>query len=333
MRKPNVKMLDVARHAGLSRATVSLAFKDSPLLRVETRKQVIESAKALGYIYNRNAANLRRTRSDMIGMIINDLSNPFFAELAVGCERVLQNTGHVVVLANTGEQVERQSVVIGRMREQGVAGVIICPARGTPANAFKDLVEAGIPIVQAMRVSDPVHASSVLPDNRSGAKSAVLHLAAKGHRRIAFAGGFDNTSVLHDRLGGYRDGMAEARLPVHPDWVVGGPPTRAFGATLADRFSSLAEPPTALLAFNDAVALSFCNSLRRKGWEPGSSFAVIGFDDVQEAAYAVPALSTVAVDPIGLGERAAAMLIEKIGNASMDPQRYVGPARLVIRET
>jgi LacI family transcriptional regulator len=150
MPKPNVKMLDVARHAGLSRATVSLAFKNSPLLREDTRKQVIEAARTLGYIYNRNAANLRRTRSDMIGMIINDLTNPFFAELAVGCERVLQSTGHVVVLANTDEQVDRQATVLGRMREQGVAGIIICAARGTPANAFRDLIDAGIPVVEAM---------------------------------------------------------------------------------------------------------------------------------------------------------------------------------------
>jgi LacI family transcriptional regulator len=333
MRKPKVKMLDVARHAGLSRATVSLAFKDSPLLRVETRKQVIDAAKALGYIYNRSAANLRRTRSDMVGMIINDLTNPFFAELAVGCERVLRNTGHVVVLANTGEQVDRQTAVIERMREQGVAGIIICPARGTPADAFGDLVDAGIPIVQAMRVSDTVNASSVLPDNRAGAREAVIHLAGKGHRRIAFAGGFDDTSVLTDRLGGYHDGMREAGLAVAPEWVVEGAPTRAFGATLAERFSTLTEPPTALLAFNDAVALGFCHGLRRRGMEPGRDIAVIGFDDVKEAAYAVPALSTIAVDAEGLGEKAAAMLIEKIDNSSMDPQRYVGPARLVIRET
>jgi LacI family transcriptional regulator len=333
MPKPNVKMLDVARHAGLSRATVSLAFKNSPLLREDTRKQVIEAARTLGYIYNRNAANLRRTRSDMIGMIINDLTNPFFAELAVGCERVLQSTGHVVVLANTDEQVDRQATVLGRMREQGVAGIIICAARGTPANAFRDLIDAGIPVVEAMRLSDADHASSVLPDNRAGAKTAVLHFADHGHRRIAFAGGFDDTSVLRDRLGGYRDGMAEAGLMVHSDWIVEGAPTRAFGATLAERFSNLAEPPTALLAFNDAVALGFCNGLRRRGSEPGKDFAVIGFDDVKEAAYAVPSLSTVAVDAEGLGEKAARMLIENIGKASTELQRYVGPARLVIRET
>jgi LacI family transcriptional regulator len=333
MRKANVKMLDVAEAAGVSRATVSLAFKHSPLLKEETRRQVIAAAEALGYVYNRNAANLRRTRSDTVGMIINDLTNPFFAELAVGCERVLQNTGHVVMLANTAEQPERQAVVLRRMLEQGVAGVIICPARGTAADAFAELTEAGVPVVQAMRVSDATTASSVLPDNRAGARAAIAHLAGRGLTRIAFAGGFEDTSVLAERLGGYRDGMAEAGLPIATDWILRGPPTREFGASIAPRLAGLSGPPQALLAFNDAVALGLCAGLRRLGLAPGQDIAVIGFDDVSEAASASPALSTVAVDPQGLGEKAAAMLLGKIERASAAPERYVGPVRLMLRET
>lgn len=319
--------------AGLSRATVSLALRGSTLLRPETTRLVHDAARALGYVYNRNAANLRRTRSDTVGLIINDLTNPFFAELAVGCERVLHSTDHMVMMANTAESVERQRAVLARMREQDVAGVIICPARGSPRDAFADLLDAGIPVVQAMRMCDPVEASSVLPDNRAGACTAVLHLAANGHRRIAFAGGFANTSVLVDRLGGYRDGLEAARLPFDAALVFEGAPTRAFGLSLAADAVRGPDPPTALLAFNDIVALGFCLGLRRVGMEPGRDFAVIGFDDVWEAAHAVPALSTVAVDVEALGARAAHMLLETIGADDAHVQRHVGAVRLVIRET
>jgi LacI family transcriptional regulator len=333
MRRPVVTMLDIARKAGLSRATVSLAMQGSALLRAETRQQVLDAATALGYVYNRGAANLRRLRSDIVGMVINDLTNPFFAELAVGCERILQGAGHVVFVANTAESPLRQAEVIKRMQEQGVAGLIICPARGTPEDAFAPLHAVGIPVVQAMRFVDRKRASVVIPDNVAGSAAAMAHLAGLGHRRIAFAGGFHDTSVLEDRLRGYREGLSRAGLAFDRALVFEGAPTREFGSDSVGRILDGPDAPTALLAFNDAVALGFCLGLRRSGKEPGRDVAVIGFDDVSEAAYSMPALSTVAVDPQGLGEHAAQMLLRKIGQASPQMEHYVGPVALMIRET
>ncbi len=266
-------------------------------------------------------------------MIINDLTNPFFAELTVGCERILRGENYVVFLANTGESAERQAEVIGRMREQRVAGVIICPARGSSEAAFAPLHEAGIPVVQAMRAVDRLRASAVAPDNRAGAALAVASLASRGAARIAFAGGFNDTSVLGERLGGYRDGLAAAGLPFRADLVFEGAPTRDFGAALAARLAGEGALPDAILAFNDAVALGFCTGMRRSGLQPGKDVAVIGFDDVSEAAYSVPALSTVAVDPRRLGEKAAQMLLDQINAEAAAPQFHTGPVRLVIRET
>lgn len=333
MRRRNITMLDIARQAGVSRATVSLAMQGSPLLRAETRDQVIAAADALGYIYNRGAANLRRENSDVVGIVINDLTNPFFAELVVGCEGVLSAAGYVVFLANTSESAEQQAKVMRRMREQRVAGVIVCPARGTTADAFAELHGAGIPVVQAMRFVETDRASIVIPDNASGAFAAVAHFAQRGHRRIAFAGGFEGVSVLEDRRAGYRDGLIAAGLTPDPRLEMLGPPTRELGVSIADILLKSADPPTALLAFNDAVALGFCVGLKRSGKEPGRDVAVIGFDDVKEAAFAQPALSTVAVDAQKLGEEAATMFLSQINSGKTRPQRYVGPVHLVIRET
>jgi LacI family transcriptional regulator len=333
LRKTLVTMSDVARKAGVSRATVSLAMQASPLIRPETRALVTEAAQALGYIYNRGAANLRKARTDIVGLVINDLTNPFFAELAVGCERVLQSAGYVVFIANTAEAPLRQAEVIRRMQEQGVAGLIVCPARGSPQDAFELLYESGVPVVQAMRRLERARASVVVPDNRAGAARAMAHLVGLGHRRIAFAGGFGDTSVQLDRLAGYRDGLKAAGLRDDPALVVSGPPTREFGAAMVGGLLAGKAPATALLGFNDAVALGACSGLRHFGREPGRDFAVVGFDDVAEAAQAAPALTTIAVDPQGLGERAAQMVLRKVGQTPPTPESYIGATQLVIRES
>jgi LacI family transcriptional regulator len=333
MRRTTVTMLDVARHAGVSRATVSLALQGSPLLKAETRQQVVQAATALGYVYNRGAANLRKLRSDSVGMVINDLTNPFFAELAVGCERVLQCAGHVVFLANTAEDSSRQADVLKRMQEQGVAGIVVCPARGTVVEALAALHIGGIPVVQAMRYVDLQHASIVIPDNSAGATAAVAHLVTLGHRRIAFAGGFKDTSVFSERTSGYRAGLEAAGIERDPALIVQGPPTREFGVAAVPGLLAGPQPATAVLAFNDTVALGICRALQRFGQEPGRNFAVIGFDDVSESAHSIPALSTIAVDPQGLGEIAARMLLRQIGQSTAKIEKYVGPVRLVIRDT
>jgi LacI family transcriptional regulator len=331
--RETVTMLEIAKKAGVSRATVSLALQGSGLIRPKTREHVAETARALSYVYNRGAANLRKSRSNIVGMVINDLTNPFFAELAVGCERVLQGAGHMSFIANTAESPVRQAEVMRLMREQGISGLIVCPARGTTRDAFKEFLASGIPVIQAMRRLEGSRASVVIPDNRRGAALAVSHLVSLGHERVAFAGGFGDTSVHEDRVAGYRDGLDAAGITFDPGLVFKGPPTRDYGAASVAEIIGGSNPATALLGFNDAVALGVCNGLRRFNREAGRDFAVIGFDDVTEAAHAVPALTTIAVDPQGLGERAAQMILRKVGEERSMPEEYVGAARLIIRES
>src|SRR5712672_980553 len=135
-----VTIIDIAREAGVSKSTVSLVLKMSPLVKDETRQRVTKAMDALGYVYNRGAASLRRARSDVVGIVINDLTNPFFAELAVGCERVLQSAGFISFIANTAENPVRQAEVVRRMREHGIAGLIVSATRGTAEDAFDDMI-------------------------------------------------------------------------------------------------------------------------------------------------------------------------------------------------
>ncbi|RVB54536.1 LacI family transcriptional regulator, partial [Mesorhizobium sp. M7A.F.Ca.CA.004.06.1.1] len=136
-------IFDIAREAGVSKSTVSLVLQGSGLIRPETASKVRKAIEDVGYVYNRGAANLRKAHSNVIGMVINDLTNPFFAELAVGMERVFQSAGIVPFIANTAENPVRQEEVLKSLMEQGVAGLIVSPARGTTPGAFRRIETAG----------------------------------------------------------------------------------------------------------------------------------------------------------------------------------------------
>jgi LacI family transcriptional regulator len=335
MADKRITVIDIAHAAGVSKSTVSLVLQGSSLVNEATRAKVSSVIRELGYVYNRGAANLRQSnaKSKIIGIVVNDLTNSFFAELAVGVDMVVQSAGYVQFLSNSGENVDRQREVIASMREHGICGLIVSPARGTDAADLKPLVASGIPVVVAVRNVPGARVSSVMSDNHGGAFAAVEHLIALGHRRIAFLGGFSDTAVFAERFEGYRDAMRKAGLSVTDELVIGSAPSRAGGVDAIGRALSLADRPTAALCLNDAVAFGVCDGLRARRMEAGEDFAVVGFDDVIEAKTAVPALTTVSVDPQGLGQRAAQLLLKQINAGKADAEAVVSSVRLVVRQS
>jgi LacI family transcriptional regulator len=334
MSKGRVTVIDIARAAGVSKSTVSLVLQGSPLVNEMTRAKVNATIRELGYVYNRGAANLRQTASTrIVGIVVNDLTNSFFAELAVGVDVVMQSAGYVQFLSNTGESVGRQREVVASMREHGISGLIVSPARGTEANDLKPLVASGVPVVVVVRNVPGAKVSSLISDNRAGSIAAVEHLLRLGHRRIAFLGGFPDTAVFAERTEGYRQAMRQAGLDAGDDLIVSSAPSRAGGVAAIERAMLIADRPTAALCFNDAVAFGVCDGLRTRKLEPGKDFAVVGFDDVIEAQTAVPALTTVSVDPQGMGRRAAQLLLKQINSGKPDAEAIVSSVRLVVRQS
>lgn len=334
MNRSRVTVVDIARAAGVSKSTVSLVLQASPLVNEQTRAKVNAAIRELGYVYNRGAANLRQTASSkIVGIVVNDLTNSFFAELAVGMDMVMQSAGYVQFLANTAESVDRQREVIASMREHGISGLIISPARGTEAADLKPLTAAGVPVVGVVRNVAGAKISSLTSDNHAGARAATEHLIALGHRRIAFLGGFSDTAVSSERMQGYRETLATAGIAPDAALVVTSAPSRAGGVAAIERAMLIADGPTAALCFNDAVAFGVCDGLRARGREPGRDFGVVGFDDVIEAESAVPALTTVSVDPQGMGRRAAQMLLKQINSGRVEPETIVSSVRLVVRQS
>jgi LacI family transcriptional regulator len=329
-----VTVIDLAHAAGVSKSTVSLVLQGSPLVKDETRARVNRVMSEMGYVYNRGAANLRQAKSKIVGIIVNDLTNSFFAELAVGVDTIVQSAGYVQFMGHSAEDVHRQSELVASMREHGVAGLIISPARGTEVADLKPLVESGIPVVLAMRNIPGAKVSSLLSDNVTGARAAVQHLLDLGHRRIAFLGGFADTQVFAERAQGYRDALFRAGLPIDEACMIPSSASRAGGVDSVGRLMAVGgEPVTAALCFNDAVAFGVCDGLRARKLEPGPDFSVVGFDDVIEARTAVPALTTVSINPQRMGQQAAQLLFKQINAGRAEPEAIRTAARLVVRDS
>ena len=211
---------DVAREANVSKSTVSLVLQGSPLIARDTAERVRQATEALGYVYNRRAADLRRKSTKVIGIVINDLLNPFFAELLVGMERRLADAGYISLMAHTDERLDVQEKVLTSMREYNAAGLILCPAFDTPSELLEAIRAAGTPLVITVRPVGTGEYDFVGADHERGTMAATRHLIEQGHRRIAFLGRIGGGPVYERRLAGYRGAMRERNLPVAAEWIV-----------------------------------------------------------------------------------------------------------------
>jgi LacI family transcriptional regulator len=323
-------IVDVARVAGVSKSTVSLVISGSGLVAESTRERVSDAMSELGYIYHRGAATLRGARSGVLGMVINDLSNPFFVEMAIGIEEACQGGAFIPFLANAVENPVRQLQAIRSMREHGAAGLFLSPAIGTSLAELKVLV-ADMPVVQVMRRLPGLKASFVAPENREGARNATAHLIAAGHRRIAFVGGVASMVVRAERLAGYLLALEEAGLDHDPPLIVETPINYSGGAAALAQLMSLSRSPTAALCFNDVVAIGLIRAFAASGVVVGKEFGIIGFDDIGEARHTFPALTSVAVDGRNLGSRAAQLLMRQLASGDFEPETILCPTTLIIR--
>jgi len=326
-----VTLVDVARHADVSRATASLVLRDSPLVADETRRRVQDSMRQLGYVYHRAAATLRTRRSHTVGLVVTDITNPFYSELTVGVEEQLDAANHVVMLVNTAESLDKQERLLAAVHENNADGVLFCPAEGTSRATIDSLRDRHLPVVLLVRYLFDVDIDYVGADNALGAALAVEHLIAHGHRRIAFIGGPAASSARRDRLRGYRDAMARHGLPVDGALLPTSPSTRDGGHAAIGGLLTLADPPTAALCYNDVVAFGVMLGLQATGRVVGRDVAVAGFDDIAEAALWYPALTTVSVQPRRIGAEAARLLLERIAHPDELPRRVILPPTLAVR--
>jgi LacI family transcriptional regulator len=326
-----VTVTDIARGCGVSRATVSLVLRGSPRVHADTRARVEAELKRQRYVYNRGAANLRRQTSSSIALVINDLSNPFFAEFAAGVDEALGEEGYVTLLGSTGESPERQHAVLESLIEHSPAGMILSPAEHSDGERIQRLLGTQVAMLVFNRELPGVDWDFLALDNRRGARLATEHLLSLGHRRIAFFGGHADSSSCQQRRRGYDEAMHAAGHSPEPDWLVECAPNRVEAAretaTLLARDAGL----TAAVCYNDNVALGLKLGLLARGIQGGGEFALTGFDDIPEAALSTPPLTTLAVEPRARGRQAAELLLQRVRDRDAPTRRIVAPVHLVVR--
>lgn len=331
--KARLTITEIARAAGVSKSTVSLVLNNSPLVKPVTARKVKITAKKLGYVYNRSAASLRHGNSNIIGMVVNDLNNSFFVELLVGAERVLCAANYTTLLAHTGEQLPLQQQVLGSMREQKTAGLILCPALNTPATLAITLKKWGLPFVCVMRPFADEHSDFVGGDNYQALKLATQHLIDLGHQHIAFIGRNSTNNVSIVRQEGYMDCLAENQLPVNPAWIIESHISMQGGKQAMHTLLNLSHKPSAVVCYNDLVATGVLNEIYASGLTAGKDIAVVGSDDVATSCYCNPPLTTVALHSKKIGELASQLLLKRLKQPEAPPMRELLAPQLIIRQS
>jgi LacI family transcriptional regulator, galactose operon repressor len=327
-RRPTMR--DVAAVAGVSLSTVSRVVNGSPPVRADLAEKVQRAVEIVGYRHNLAARNLRRADrvSASLGLVFEDVSNPFFSAIHRGVEDVASTRSVLTFAGSSDEEPEQERALTEAFLARRVDGLIVVPATGDHSYLSRE-VAVGLALVFVDRPPRFLDADTVLSDNAGGARTAVSHLIGAGHRRIAFLGDRPEIFTASERLSGYREALAEHGIREDPA-LVQHPAFRAsdVDATLRELFEA-PEPPTALFTAQNLITLSAIRTLHHRGLQ--HSVALVGFDDVPLTDVLDPGVTVVAQDPYGIGRRAAELVFSRLDGYDGPLRREVLPTRLIER--
>lgn len=320
----------VAKEAGVSIPTVSQVMRGTGRISEETRKKVLSAARKLHYVPNSRAAAMRSGENREIGFVINQLGNPFNAEVVRGVVDLLEAEGYLVSIVDTRDDRDRQSRQLDSFIRHGRGGLLWVPAVDTPEEIFDMLVAQRIPVVTFLRHvrRDFDHVGI---RNVEATETATRILIDKGHRAIAYLGGTEKNAVRNERTAGYHAAISEGTDYTPITWNCED--NKLAGLEAMAALLHAHPEVTAVVCNGDMVALGACLALTQAGLRAGADVSVFGFDDIQDAAVAIPALSTMAVSPHKLGRKLARVLLERIEDPDAPPVVMEVSAEPVIRET
>ncbi|MEU7791693.1 LacI family DNA-binding transcriptional regulator [Amycolatopsis sp. NPDC049159] len=326
----NPKLRDVAEHAGVSVRTVSNVVNGFRYVAPATRERVQASIDALGYRPNLAARTLRRGRTGLIALVIPEIDSPYFAELAARTVRIAEARGLTVLIDQTDGDAEREKQLLHGQRSQLVDGVLFSPWAVAPAElaARTDPV----PLVLLGEHDGTAGVDHVAIDNVAAAREATGHLLSASRRRVAALGIQPRSlnATARQRLTGYREALAAAGLPAVPELEV---PVRrlhrADGHAAMLDLLELPEPPDAVFCFTDELALGALRAAADRGIAVPDELALVGFDDIEDGRYSVPALTTVSPDK----DRIAELALDRLTQPTTEPRSIVAPHRLIVRGT
>jgi LacI family transcriptional regulator len=301
-------MRDVADHAKVSPMTVSRTLRGDPQVSLEMRERVLASVEALRYRRNDAARGLRTGRSSgLLGLVVTNLSNPFYSELALGVERLAAEHGRRVMLGNTGGDLARERQLVDDLASRRVDGVIVVPSGNDHAHLDPEGLH-GLPVVLATRPPSGPRVDCVVVDDFGGTRAAAARLVAAGHRRIGFLGLERSQWTGTERLRGFASALEEAGLTVDDTLVRSVPPTPGAAEAETRKLLAGADPPSALFAANNRNTLGAYRAISAMG----TVTTLAGFDDIPLADLFATPISVVTYDPGEVGHRAAELLLERI---------------------
>lgn len=325
-------MRDVAERADVSVTTVSHVVNETRHVSDELRGRVQEAMDALGYRPNRLARSLRCGETHTIGVIVPDISNPFFAEVARGIEDTSFARKYSVILCNSDGDLEKELFYTSVLTSKQVDGILFVAA-GMSTGRIRKLQEERIPVVVVDREIPDVSVDEVLIDNVRGGGAVTRHMIELGHRRIGCITGPSDLTPSAERVTGYCRALQEADLPVDEEIVLRGDFRYEGGYHAGRQLLERADPPTAVFACNDLMAVGILRAAREMGYRVPADLSVAGFDDVRLASFASPALTTVAQPKYDMGVLATELLLGRMEDHDRPPRHRLLETRLIVRRS
>ncbi|MCY0906368.1 LacI family DNA-binding transcriptional regulator [Arthrobacter sp. H14-L1] len=323
-----VTIRDVAAAAGVSVGTASRVLSGNPATSAASRERVAAAVARLDFHPNAQARSLRSTRTRTIGLLVSDVRNQFFADLAHAVEQAALAHGYVILLGNANEREDQQDRYLDTLISQRVDGIIVAP-QGDGSGVIRSLLRRGIPTVFVDRTVDGIDLPSVTTDSGHGIRQAVEHLADQGHTRIGYIAGPQAISTGRERFNAYTRAIEANGLSRDPALVYFGDFQAASGSSGVHALLNLEQPPTAILAADSPMATGAVAMLHRLGVRIGTDMALVAFDDIEWFALLQPALSVISHSVEKMGREAVDLLLQVIDGGA--PESIVLPSELIVR--
>jgi len=330
-----IRLIDIARKTGYSVSTVSRVLHSSSKkykISKEAEIKIRQAAKDLGYRPNKLAQSLKLKKTNEIGVIIPDISNPFFSALVKSIGKESRKNGYSIVLYESDENVSLEKEAIKRLLEKRVDGMIIA-AVGLNEPYLKRLESNKLPVVTVDRCLEETTFDAISVDNLKGTYIAIQYLINEGHKKIAFIQGLPETFTNKGRLEGYLKALNNAQVPVYSDYIVGNDFRSLNGYLQTKKLLQLPDPPTVIFTAGDLIVLGALQAIKEEGLKIPDDISLVTFDDPDFATYLSPPLTSIRQPVDDMGILSVKLLLERMREPSCPAKRILLEPQLIIRNS
>jgi len=318
-----VTIYDIAKKAGCSAMTVSRVINNTGRISEQTRTKVLQIMKEMNYVPNSMARSLVKQESHILSLLITDITNPFYTALARGAEDAARQLGYRLLLGNSDESTEKEKEYIDTVLSARVDGVLFAPAGDKSLSNLRKLKKQNMPLVLLDREVPGIECDLVLGDSKDGARRLTEHLLSLGHTRIALLNGAPTVSTARLRLAGYQEALKLHGISAHEEYVAEAQYRMGDIAAIVERFMQMPNPPTAMFAANNFLALAAIRALLSKGYRVPEHISVVCFDELEAGFVVDPFMTVIAQPAYDFGFMGIQMLVDRIRGQAPDKWRTI----------